>query len=598
MESLVSTEANKRKLSQAEELFLSGRFSEADALYRELCRTGHYPDQSRFRLGQIARRQDRFSEAADWLTQALAVRNMWPDAHYELALAHLAAQNPREAIAGLQKALAQDSAHVGARRTLADLLQAASHWRDAAQNYAELLPLQPNDPSLYQNFGLCCQELGEYQVAEKAYLKTLYFGTESPELRFNLGVVQLKQGRPGEAIASLQSALKLDPALTLANLAMANAYRQLGDLSSAEGSLRRELAINPNCADAAVNLGVVLQERHRVREAIHCYKQAIQLNPHHPILHWNYAIASLLAGDYETGWHEYEWRWQVKHKPKPKYSQPEWDGSDLQGRTVLLYAEQGFGDTLMFIRYAPLVRRRNGRVILECQPPLKRLLGAMPDISQVVSFGEPLPQFHLQAPLMSLPRIFGPALDADHRWEPYLRSAQDVEWLLPAHDPDKFKVGVVWASNPQHPIFSEKSLDLGKWEPVLNVPGCEFFSLQVDPNPTAVSFVRDHPHVHSLHPRFSDFADTAAAIRQLDLVISVDTSVAHLAGGLGHLVWVLLAFSADWRWLLKRKDSPWYPTMSLFRQPRPGDWESVVAEVARHLAELASRRDRDHRPRS
>jgi hypothetical protein len=372
---------------------------------------------------------------------------------------------------------------------------------------------------------------------------------------------------------------------------MAIAFRQLGDLGSAETSLRRELEIDPNCADAAVNLGVVLQERHRVKEAIHCYKQAIQLNPHHPILHWNFAIASLLTGDYTTGWHEYEWRWQVKHKPKPKFTQPEWDGSDLRGRTILLYAEQGFGDTLMFIRYAPLVAQRNGRVLVECQPPLKRLLAAMPGISHAVSHGEPLPEFEVQAPLMSLPRIFGPVLDADLRWEPYLRPAAGLEWKLPFHEANSFKVGLVWASNPQHPVFSEKSLDLHRWAPILNVPGCEFFSLQIDPNPSAVEFLREHPQIHNLHPGFSDFADTAAAIRQLNLVISVDTAVAHLAGGLGHSVWVMLSFSADWRWLLKRKDSPWYPTMTLFRQPRPGDWDSVIGEVTRHLTELSSRRD-------
>lgn len=581
------------QFQEAETLFSAGQLPEAEIQFIQCSAQGEHAAQARLRLGQICRQQGRIPQAAVWLRSSLELNPKCADAHHELALVWLACQKPQDAVKNLQQALAADPAHVAARRTLADLLQAAGHWREAAQHYAQLFSQNPNDATLFQNFGLCWQEAGDFQLAEKAYLKVLRLGMDSPELRFNLGVTRLKQGRPQEAIASFKESLALDPTQTLAHFAMANAYRQLGDLASAEASLRRELEINPNCADAAVNLGVVLQERHQVKEAIHCYKQAIQLNPHHPILHWNFAIASLLAGDYETGWHEYEWRWQVKHKPKPKFSQPEWDGSDLRGRTILLFAEQGFGDTLMFIRYAPLVARRNGRVIVECQPPLQRLLAAMPEVAQVVSQGEPLPEFQLQAPLMSLPRIFGAILDADYRWEPYLRLAHGLHWQLPPHKESSFKVGLVWASNPQHPVFSEKSLDLQRWAPILDIPGCEFFSLQIDPNPAAVEFMRERPHMHDLQPRFSDFAETAAAIRQLNLVITVDTSVAHLAGGLGHSVWVLLPFAADWRWLLKRKDSPFYPTITLFRQPRPGDWSSVIDEAARHLAELLSRHGPD-----
>jgi tetratricopeptide (TPR) repeat protein len=580
---------NKATFADAEALFAAGQLALAEAGYRPLTQEGLHAAEACFRLGQITRRLGRASEASVWLNQALVHRAQWPEAHYEMALTCLALQKAQEAVFNLHKALELQPAHAGALRTLADLYRAAGRWREAVQNYAALLPLQPDDPTLFQYFGLCCQELDELQLAERAYLKTLRLGLDSPELQFNLGAVRLKQRRPQEAIVCFQNALQKDPRLTMANSAMANAYRLVGDLASAESCLRRELEINPNCADAAVNLGVVLQEKQRVGEAISCYRQAIHLNPHHPILRWNYAIASLLAGDYETGWQEYEWRWHVKHKPKPKFQQPEWDGRDLAGRTILLYAEQGFGDTLMFIRYAPLIAQRNGRVVLECQPPLKRLLAAMPELFRVVAEGEPLPQFDVHAPLMSLPRLFGSALDAEHRWEPYLRVPSGVGMELPVHPGRSLKVGLAWASNPRHPIFSEKSLDLKRWEPILKVPHCEFFSLQIDPSPSALAFMKEQPHLHALHDQIHDFADTAGAIRRLDLVISVDTSVAHLAGGLGHTVWVMLPFSADWRWLLKRKDSPWYPTMRLFRQPQSGDWDSVVTDVVQHLTELAAR---------
>lgn len=575
--------------AEAERLLSAGRTEEAKITLHRLAQHSPQSASACLRLGQLYRRENRALESIGWFQRALEIRPDWAEANHELALALLDCQKPQEALAHLQQALALDKAHAGARRTLANLLQAAGHWREAAQEFAELLPVQPDDPTLFQQFGLCCQELGEFQLAEKAYLKTQQFGLDSPELQFNLGATRLKLGRPLEAISSFQKALLQDPLLTLGNLGMANAYRQLGDLDSAEACLRRELEINPNCADAAVNLGVVLQEQHRVGEAIGCYKKAISLSPHHPILHWNFAIASLLAGDFKTGWNEYEWRWQVKHKPKPKLPQPEWDGSDVNGRTLLLYAEQGFGDTLMFVRYAPLVARRGGRVIMQCQPPLKRLLAAMPDLDQVFAEGEPLPHCDVQAPLMSLPRMFGAALDADHRWEPYLRVPLATDWKLPAHDPAKIKVGLAWASNPQHPVSSQKSVALARWEPILNVSNCEFFSLQMDPDPNAAAVMQSRANLHGFPARFSDFADTAAAISQLDLVISVDTAVAHLAGGLGQLVWVLLSFSADWRWLLKRRDSPWYPTMSLFRQAQPGNWDSAIAEVATHLTELSAR---------
>jgi tetratricopeptide (TPR) repeat protein len=591
MRAQVDAQTQTDKLGAAEALFSSGELAKAEAAFRELLGRTSQEAQTRLRLGQIARLAKQFPEALDWLRQALELQPNWAEAYFELASTYLDQGDLASALENLEDVLALEPAHIGARRTLADVLQAAERWREAVQHYAELLPLQPEDPELFQSFGLCCQELGELDLAEKAYQKTLNLGLDSAELQFNLGLVQLKKKKPKEAIARLQKALEKEPALTLANLAMANAYRQLGDLESAESSLREELKINPNCADAAVNLGVVLQEKNKVGEAIHCYRKAIELNPHHPILHWNFAIASLLAGDYKTGWSEYEWRWRVKHKPKPKFEQPEWDGTDLHGRTILLYAEQGFGDTIMFARYVPWVAQKGARIIIECQPPLKRLLACMPFVQQVISDGEPRPDFDVHAPLMSLPRIFGSTLDVHHRWEPYLRFPTDLQSPLPDHDKKAFKVGLAWASNPLHPIFSEKSVSLTKWEPIIKVEHCEFFSLQVDPTPDALNFLSQHPRLHDLHERLGDFADTAMAIQNLDLIISVDTAVAHLAGAFGHPVWVMLSYSADWRWLLKRKDSPWYPTMHLFRQPRPGDWDGVIAAVARELDALVTRRN-------
>ena len=582
---MMSQSEQGASMAAAEAFFGAGRLSEAEAQYAVVGRGGPEAARARYRLGQINLRTGRVSAAVEWLRSALELQPRWADAQHELAVAWLADGKVAEALGSLQSALDADERHTAARRTLADLYQTAGRYREAGLLYAALLSDGQGEGPVQQSYGYCCQELGEYAKAEGAYRRALTAGLDSPELRFNLGVTQLKQGRLREAIISLMEALRQEPGLTLANLALANIYRQMGDLDGAEQSLRRELEINPNCADAAVNLGVVLQEKHRVGEAIACYRQAIELNPHHPVLHWNFAIASLLAGNYETGWNEYEWRWQVKRKAKPKFVQPEWDGKALDGRRILLYAEQGFGDTLMFVRYGLMVAGAGGQVMVECQPPLKRLLGAMPELERVVGQGEPLPGFEVQAPLMSLPRILGRRVETEYRWQPYLRAPEAVRVGLPVY-PRALRVGVVWASNPQHPVFADKSLPLARWEPIIGVEGVEFFSLQVDADPEALDYMRGRPRLHRLAEPLRDFAETAAVIAQLDLVISVDTAVAHLAGGMGQAVWVLLSHGADWRWLLKRSDSPWYPTMRLFRQPARGDWDSVTGEVARHLKAL------------
>ncbi len=577
-------------LAEAEELFSAGRLTEAEARFRSPSTDGPDAAQARFRLGQISRRLGKSGEATEWLRRALELQPEWAEAHHEMGLAWLAGRQPDAAVASLLQALAQNPGHIRARESLADLLSALGNWKEACAHYGVLIEWQPQNVNWLRNYGLCCQELGEFRRADKAYTTCLELEADSPELRFNLGVVKMKQCRFLAALEQFQAALQQDPNLTLANLAQANIHRQLGDLDTAEACLRRELEINPNCADAAVNLGVVLQEKQRVNEAIACYRQAIELNPHHPVLHWNFAIASLMAGNFETGWNEYEWRWQVKHKPKPRFPQPEWNGHDLEGRRILLYAEQGFGDTLMFIRFAKLVAERHGRVIVQCQPPLKRLLSNIPELTLVKAEGEALPEFDVQAPLMSLPRIFGSTLDTAVPWEPYLQAPAGLDVPLPAHRANALKVGLVWASNPQHPVFAEKSLALSRCEPILKVRGCEFFSLQIDPDDDARACMGRFTHIHEFANRFPDFAETAAAIEQLDLVISVDTAVAHLAGALGRPVWVMLSFGADWRWLLKRKDSPWYPSMQLFRQPRRRDWESAVAEAAQQLTDLVTAR--------
>jgi len=305
--------------------------------------------------------------------------------------------------------------------------------------------------------------------------------------------------------------------------------------------------------------------------------------------HWNLALALLVQGHFPEGWEEYEWRWKTKGllSPRQLLPQPLWDGRPLAGRAILLHAEQGLGDTIQFIRYLPLVAQRGGRVIVECQPELQRLVQAMtPDIP-VLARGQPLPDFAFQCPLLSLPKALGTTLATIPATVPYLHAdAQNVQmWRdrLAGHG-SALKVGLIWAGNPHHKNDRNRSVKLASLAPLAQVPGVQFYSLQKG---AAAAQAKTPPPGMDLIDRtddLQDFADTAAMIANLDLVIAVDTSVVHLAGALAKPVWTLLPYCPDWRWLLKRQDSPWYPTMRLFRQPEIGDWDSVIQQLAAALA--------------
>ena len=306
------------------------------------------------------------------------------------------------------------------------------------------------------------------------------------------------------------------------------------------------------------------------------------------------ALALLLQGRFAEGWEAYESRRQIRRIARdPGFVQPFWDGSPLGGRRILLTSEQGFGDTIQFVRYAPLVAARGGRVLLQCKPELKRLLAGQCGIEQVVTPGDATPAFDVWCLLMSLPHLLGTTLQTIPAQVPYLTPDPHLidKWgKRTAHEPAGLKVGLVWAGGAHNKNDRVRSLSLGALAPLAQVPGVRFYSLQKG---AASDQARTPPagmEMTDWTPELADFADTAALVANLDLVISVDTAVAHLAGAIGKPVWVLLPLSPDFRWLLNRDDSPWYPTVRLFRQPTRGDWASVIERVRRALHQLSSER--------
>ena len=382
-------------------------------------------------------------------------------------------------------------------------------------------------------------------------------------------------------------ALRLDPNDARTYVGLGLLARRQEKIAEAETAYERALELDPRLAEAHYNLGNIHHQENRLERATTHYQRALSINPDYAEAHLNLGLTWLLAGELEQGWREYEWRLRLADAAgqRPELDVPRWTGAPLKGKRVLLHTEQGLGDAIQFARHAPLVKARGGIVIVECQSVLARLLGTVPGVDQVMARGGPVPRVDAQAPLMSLPAILGTTLETVPHDVPYVAAAPGHEGRFDrslARAEGRRKIGIVWAGNPAHKNDRHRSCPLRHFLALSELPDVALFSLQKEPP--------EHdplcgPQVVDLTSLLDDFADTAAAIERLDLVISVDTAVAHLAGALGRPVWLVLPFAPDWRWLLDREDSPWYPSMRLFRQQRPGDWEGVFQRLAKVLAE-------------
>jgi Tetratricopeptide repeat/Glycosyltransferase family 9 (heptosyltransferase) len=397
--------------------------------------------------------------------------------------------------------------------------------------------------------------------------------------------------RPEAALAAADRVLALDAAHVRAWNNRGNALLKMGRHDEAIAAYDRALAIKPDYGDATYNKGNALLELGRVPEALACFEQAVRLRTDHPDFPFNEGMARLLLGDLRRGLQRYEGRFQKTAQPpriRP-FPQPRWTGEDIAGRRILLHAEQGLGDTIQFARYVPMVARKGAEVILEVQAPLKPLLANLAGVSRILAYGEALPAFDIHQYLLSLGAVFKTELATVPAEIPYIAASADraAKWraCLPAHAGPR--VGLVWSGNPAFSGDALRSIGLGPLAPILSVPGVAFVSLHCEVRAEDAGHRRAAPHLVHFGAELSDFADTAALVSELDLVIGSDTAVIHLAGALGKPLWLLTQFSPDWRWMLAREDNPWYPTARLYRQPAMGDWASVVERVRKDLIALA-----------
>lgn len=487
---------------------------------------------------------------------------------------------------------------IPARADSARLLQLAASAADAGRTEAGLEfarrahEADPDAPGPHYVTGRLLQDAGRLAEAESSYRAAIAIEPAHARAHNNLGCVLHMQGRLEEALAAYRRALDLDPELPQANQNFAAIVRDGGALERAALGYLRRTQQQPGDAMAFNDLGNTLRELGRHQEALAAYERALALEPGLAQAHFSRSFVLLLLGDYEAGWKEYEWRWRIPafNAPARRFPRPIWNGRPVPGGAVLLHAEQGLGDTLQFVRYAPLVAERCAEVILECQPELGALMRGVAGVHRVVSRGESLPDFSAHAPLMSLPAVFNTTL-ATIPWSGAYVCADPQRagaWDLAGHaGATRLKVGLVWAGRPQQWDDRKRSISLDMLAPLARAAGVTFFSLQVGAAAAQSARPPDGMRLVDVTRSIADFSDTAALVSQLDLVITIDTSVAHLAGAMGVPVWVLVAHAPDWRYHLVREDQPWYPTMRLFRQERDGDWSGAIARVSEELVRRA-----------
>ncbi|MGD0464671.1 MAG: tetratricopeptide repeat protein [Tepidisphaeraceae bacterium] len=598
----------------------AGRFVEAEAIYRKILSSHPNHPPALHLLGVALSQQGNKRAAAEYINRAIALNPNVPDFHSNLALTYCESGEPEKAIASCRRALALQPSHTGALNQMGTAFKQLGRLEESIDCYQRAIAAKPDFAVALGNLADSYRRVGRNTDADALYEKVLSLQPDDPAalcarahglLRKNeidsaitlfrkvvekfpndwighngLGVALVRQGKLDEAAGLYEKAIPLAPDNP-------GPWNNLGYVRVAQGRIGegiaaydKALAIRPDYADALNNLGNGHLENLDLEKALQSYEAALFVEPDHADAHWNRALLHLLKGDFPRGWLEYEWRWLKFPQFRRHFRQPKWDGFDIAGKTILVHAEQGFGDVIQFVRLTPLVSARGATVNLECQREISGLLQHVPGIARTITRGDPIPPFDVHCPLMSLPRALRLSADSIPSPVPYLEVDENLrsrwEKRLRGYR-DSFNVGIVWAGSRIHPRDTHRSMDLKEFDPLGDIGGVKLFSLQKGDESRAGRAGALRCELVDFTDELHDFSDTAALMLNLDLVIGVDTAVVHLAGALARGVWTLLPFSPDWRWHLDRGDSPWYPTMRLFRQSQPGEWSDLMKQVAEQL---------------
>ena len=537
------------------EHLVAGRLAKAEYVFRQVLGADPVNPHAKHGLALIALSVGRHDVALGLLNEAIATRPVESPLHNSLGETYRAMNRPSEALASYDRALLLDPAYAEAHSNRAIVLQALGRPEEAIASCDAALKVRPGFAAAWSNRGVMLEQ----------------------------------RGRLDEALASFEQAISVAPQFLDAQANRASLLRELGRLDEALAALDRVLAVNPAMAAAHDARGSTLQQLLRIKEALDSHRKAIALKPDFALAHLHEAIALLLGGDYKDAWEKYEYRKLAHPAVAREFDQPHWSGKkNLTGRTVLLYSEQGIGDLLQFVRYVPQVASLGAKVVLEVPAAAKPLLRGIRGAPSVIAQGDRLPKFDLQCSLLSLPHAFGTTLATVPAVTPYL-SVDKIAvsaWRKKLARRGTKLVGLCWKGDPVYRKDRERSIRLSDLQPLLDLPGMRFVSLQKDLSEEELALVAKRDNFG--HPG-KDFKDTAELVAALDLVITVDTAWAHWAGAIGKPVWVMLAHYPHWCWLLERQDSPWYPTARLFRQEKAGDWAKPLALVKRGLAAFGRR---------
>lgn len=552
--------SEKQTLADAVAMHQAGRLEEAECAYRAVLQEDPLHVDALHLLGLVAQQRGRSAEAIDLISRALQQRPNFAEAHYNLGLVHRECGQLESALVCFERAVS----------------------------------LRPRYAEAWYNLGNALKDLGRLDEAVAAYRRALRVRPQFGKALNNLANTLREQGRLEEAVSAFRQAIECEPGYAKAYHNLGLTLRGLGRFDEALEVFDRAVAVDAGFAEAHNARGTTLQAMGRFTEALEAYERALVCDWQLADAHFNRACAWLRQGNYERGWAEYEWRFKCKPFAAPPLPGAAWDGSPQPGRTLLVYCEQGLGDTLQFVRYLPMVRERVGRVMLACQPALVPLMRASKVCEHVVALGDAVPPFDLRVPLLSLPYLFGTTLKTIPAPVRYLAADAVLasHWRGQLMDQVGLRVGICWQGNKAQAFDRLRSFALRELAPVASVPGVRLISLQKGDGCEQLASVSHRWNILDLGPDFDTtagpFMDTAAVIEQLDLVISCDTAVAHLAGALGARVWVALAWSADYRWMLGCDDSPWYPSMRLYRQTRPECWQDVFERMAADVQQLAA----------
>jgi tetratricopeptide (TPR) repeat protein len=565
-----------------------GLYEEAVDLIGKAIKLSNRSVQAYANLGTALVNLQRYAEAMEAYQNAVRIQPTYAVGHFNLGHLHSTLNRIEEALLSYSQAISCDSSFIDALHNRGALYIGLKRYQQAITDCNQALALDPRHLGSLLNRGLAYCESGQYSEAIKNYDYLLDIQPDNSDAYYYRGIALYKSRMYAQAIANYDRTLAFNPncARSLSN--RGSALHRMYRYEEALASYDRSISINPDSAEAHTNRGVLLYDMQRNEEALVSYDNALQIDSDYADAHWNQSLSRLRIGDFEQGWQQHEARLLIAAVAPPKrpFLQPAWLGAEsIAGKKILLHADQGLGDTMQFCRYAKLLAERDATVILEVQPSLKSLLEGLDGVHQLIAHGESLPDFDMHCRLTSLPLAFRTLPQSIPNAIPYISAQQEYikKWSSKLGDAQGLRIGIVWAGNPGHIDGHYRSIAPERLRPLLSL-NHQFIGLQKDFSRADKDFLDQFDNAIDLSQELHNFSDTAAIIESLDLVISVDTSVAHLAGAMGKPVWIMLAYSPDWRWSVGSDRSLWYPSARLFRQPAANDWDSVVNAVIAALA--------------